>query len=64
VSPTACPFCGSSEVELVSPWGGQLITSQLRCRRCNTYFEAVRGDFAAPEPDAAGPGEPRGWTPS
>jgi DNA-directed RNA polymerase subunit RPC12/RpoP len=41
----ACPFCGSREVELVSPWGGQLITSQLRCRSCNTHFEAVRDDF-------------------
>lgn len=41
-SPTACPFCGSKDTEVVSPWGGQLITSQLRCRRCNTYFEAIR----------------------
>ena len=40
-----CPFCGSSEIELVSPWGGQLITSQHRCRACNTHFEAVRDDF-------------------
>jgi hypothetical protein len=44
--PTACPFCDSENVELVSPWGGQLITSQLRCRRCNTYFETIR-DWAA-----------------
>jgi hypothetical protein len=44
----SCPFCGSRNVELVSAWGGQLITSQLRCRDCNTHFEAVRGDF---EPD-------------
>jgi transposase-like protein len=40
-----CPFCGSSEIELVSAWGGQLITSQLRCTSCNTHFEAVRNDF-------------------
>ena len=39
---TACPFCGSEDVELVSLWGGQLITSQFRCRECNTYFEAIR----------------------
>lgn len=50
--PVACPFCGSDDVEQVAPWGGQIITSQLRCRDCNTYFEAVREDFAAP-PDAA-----------
>jgi hypothetical protein len=50
---TICPFCDSREVELVSAWGGQLITSQLRCGRCNSYFEAVRADFA-PSPEAPG----------
>jgi hypothetical protein len=54
----SCPFCGSVDVELVSAWGGQLITSQLRCRGCNTHFEALRQDFAA----SSGPpvGEDRG----
>jgi transposase-like protein len=54
-SPLTCPFCDSPDVELVSAWGGQLITSQMRCRSCNTHFEAVREDF-----------EPRDerWTPS
>jgi C4-type Zn-finger protein len=42
---TTCPYCGSSEIELVSPWGGQIITSQLRCISCNSYFEAIRDDF-------------------
>ncbi len=41
-----CPFCESEDVELVSPWGGQIITSQMRCRGCNTYFEAIRDEFA------------------
>ena len=50
----ACPFCTSTDVELVSAWGGQLITSQLRCRKCNTYFEAVRETFeATPKTDQA-----------
>jgi uncharacterized Zn finger protein len=40
-----CPFCSSEDVELVSAWGGQMITSQMRCRACNTYFEAIRGEF-------------------
>jgi sarcosine oxidase delta subunit len=40
-----CPFCGSHDVELVSAWGGQMITSQVRCRGCNTYFEAIRDQF-------------------
>jgi transposase-like protein len=43
-----CPFCDSEDVETVSDRGGQLMTSQLRCRACNSYFEAVREDFAAP----------------
>lgn len=51
-----CPFCDSSEVELVSAWGGQLITSQVRCRRCSTYFEALRSDFE--ETIATGPRGP------
>lgn len=40
-----CPFCSSDDVELVSPWGGQMITSQMRCLACNTYFEAIREQF-------------------
>jgi hypothetical protein len=51
-----CPFCDSADIEDVSQWGGQIITRQVRCRSCNTYFEAVRDDFtqAAP-PDAPPP---------
>jgi hypothetical protein len=41
----SCPFCESADVELVSAWGGQMITSQMRCRSCETYFEAVREEF-------------------
>lgn len=40
-----CPFCRSPDVEVVSEWGGQLITGQARCRACNTYFEIVRDAF-------------------
>jgi hypothetical protein len=47
-----CPFCDSADVELVAPWGGQLITSQVRCRACNTHFEALRDDFAGVEAGA------------
>ena len=45
-----CPFCESGDVEVVAPWGGQIITRQMRCRACNTYFEAIRDEF---ETDAA-----------
>lgn len=41
----SCPFCSSDDVETVSPWGGQIITCQMRCRACNTYFEAIRADL-------------------
>ena len=40
-----CPFCESADVEDVSQWGGQIITRQLRCRSCNSYFEAIRDEF-------------------
>ncbi len=40
-----CPFCDSGDVEVVSPWAGQIITCQMRCRTCNTYFEAIREEF-------------------
>jgi transposase-like protein len=49
-----CPFCGSSDAELVSPWGSQLITSLFRCGSCNTHFEALREDFAGPETPRTG----------
>jgi transcription elongation factor Elf1 len=54
-----CPFCGSEDVELVSAWGGQIITSQLKCRRCKAYFEAVREDF-----DSRHDTDPPSWTTS
>jgi hypothetical protein len=43
-----CPFCDAPDVEDVSQWGGQIITRQVRCRACNTYFEVVREDFSPP----------------
>jgi len=46
----SCPFCGSENVEPVSEWAGQMITAQMRCRDCQTYFEAIRADFD-PEPE-------------
>jgi hypothetical protein len=39
-------------VERVCAWGGQIITCQMRCHACNSYFEALRDDFeAAAAPD-------------
>ncbi len=56
-----CPFCESDDVELVSPWGGQMITSQMRCRACNTYFEAIREEFDGVR---TSPGDPSWMTSS
>ena len=42
--PATCPFCASEDTELVSLFGSQLLVSQLRCRTCRSYFEAIRGD--------------------
>ena len=43
-----CPFCSSHDCELVSQFGGQIITAQWRCRECGSYFEALREDFDDP----------------
>lgn len=40
-----CPFCSGHEVELVSRFGPQILTSQWVCRSCRSYFEAVREEF-------------------
>jgi hypothetical protein len=39
-----CPFCRSSETELISPFGSQLSTDQYYCRACRTYFERFSRD--------------------
>lgn len=37
-----CPHCDSTEIELLSPFGGQLLTAQYYCRACRTPFERVK----------------------
>lgn len=37
-----CPFCGASDSELVSPFGGALSVAQYWCRRCRTGFEYLK----------------------
>jgi ring-1,2-phenylacetyl-CoA epoxidase subunit PaaD len=43
-APVGCPFCGSTDTEVISPFGSQLLMCQRRCRTCQTYFEALRDD--------------------
>lgn len=49
-----CPFCGSRETRLLSPFGGQLSVAQYWCRACRTGFDYVKWeDHAA---DGSRPG--------
>lgn len=47
--PAVCPFCDSSETELISLFGQSLLASQHYCRNCRSVFEAVR--WTEPPPD-------------
>jgi hypothetical protein len=44
-----CPFCHSTETEVLSLFGSQLSTMQYYCRTCHTPFEYIRRE---PEPHA------------
>jgi transposase-like protein len=55
----SCPFCGSGAAERVGQWGGQIITSQWRCRACSSYFEAVREEFDEEGPSDRLPDPPQ-----
>jgi hypothetical protein len=39
-----CPYCHSTEVELLSLFGSQLSTDQWYCGACHTPFERFRHD--------------------
>jgi transposase-like protein len=38
----ACPFCDSTETEMIALFGMQMMTSQYYCRHCHSVFEAVK----------------------
>ena len=40
----ACPYCGSTDTELCSLFGQQLLTVQYYCNTCRTPFECVKDD--------------------
>lgn len=44
-----CPFCRSTETELLSLFGSQLSTTQYYCRACHTPFEYMKQN-PQPEP--------------
>ncbi len=39
-----CPYCGSTETELFSLFGQQLLTVQYYCNTCHTPFERVKDE--------------------
>jgi hypothetical protein len=43
----------------VGQWGGQIITSQWRCRACSSYFEALREEFDEEGPSDRLPDPPQ-----
>jgi transposase-like protein len=44
----ACPFCGSTETEMIALFGMQMMTSQYYCQHCHSAFEAVK--WTEPKP--------------
>jgi DNA-directed RNA polymerase subunit RPC12/RpoP len=39
-----CPYCGSTDTELFSLFGQQLLTVQYYCNSCHTPFERIKDD--------------------
>jgi hypothetical protein len=39
-----CPFCRSTDTELISLFGAQLSTVQYYCHACRTPFEYIKQD--------------------
>ena len=39
-----CPYCGSTNTEIFSLFGQQLLTVQYYCNSCHTPFERVKDD--------------------
>ena len=40
----ACPFCNSTDTEMIALFGMQMMTSQYYCRSCHSVFEAIKWD--------------------
>ncbi len=48
----ACPFCDSTETEMIALFGMQMMTSQYYCRHCHSVFEAVKWEPPQETPTA------------
>jgi len=40
--PPRCPFCDSRDAQVISLFGTQVMTMQVRCRACGSYYEASK----------------------
>ena len=58
--PVSCPFCHSSDTELMSLFGQQLLTVQYYCNSCHTPFERVKGDDVLADARTYSSGEGQG----
>jgi hypothetical protein len=38
----ACPFCRSTDTEVISLFGSQVMTMQCKCRACGSFYEASK----------------------
>lgn len=47
-----CPFCRSTDTELFSLFGQQLMTVQYYCNACHTPFERVKGEDVVRDAEA------------
>jgi DNA-directed RNA polymerase subunit RPC12/RpoP len=53
-----CPYCGSTNTELFSLFGQQLLTVQYYCNACHTPFERVKDDDVLNDYAARKEGQP------
>jgi hypothetical protein len=37
-----CPFCKSTNTEVISLFGSQVMTMQCKCHACGSFFEASK----------------------
>jgi DNA-directed RNA polymerase subunit RPC12/RpoP len=54
----ACPYCGSTDTELFSLFGQQLLTVQYYCNTCHTPFERIKDDDVLDDYEARKEGQP------
>jgi transposase-like protein len=42
VPPVPCPFCESADTKRLSDFGTSLMVASYACKRCHSYFEAIK----------------------